>query len=433
MAVDELNIHTLILYVQEYLIKHKREFLQQNLVELLEMTYQHPSFTTLWNHCLKEICKNPKTLFNSNKFIKLEASLLELLLKRDDLFEKICENSEILFNSSNFFKLEASSMELLLKRDPLLKKICEWPEKLFNTGKFIKLEATLLELFLKRDDLSLPEIDIWNNLLKWGLARNPSISEDITKWNEEDITIMKRTIHKIIPLIRFYHISSEDFLDRIYPLKDLLSKDLIHSLLTFFLASDRISDIQPPRQPKIICDSILIKYQRVIFSIFASWIDKKESSYYNLKEIPYKFNLLYRASRDGNTVEVFHDKCDDKKGTIVVAKIANSERIVGGYNPLFWNSNETLNFTKDSFIFSFKNRANPQTAKMGYSKSEQSLLTSVTYGPIFGNGPDLYYNGINWGGNPGTYPPIDIPTTFIVEDYEVFKVQAKLVKWLSFK
>ncbi|GET53128.1 BTB/POZ domain-containing protein [Rhizophagus irregularis DAOM 181602=DAOM 197198] len=38
---------------------------------------------------------------------------------------------------------------------------------LFKSDKFINLEVPLLELLLKRDDLSLDEIDIWDNLIKW--------------------------------------------------------------------------------------------------------------------------------------------------------------------------------------------------------------------------------------------------------------------------
>jgi len=39
--------------------------------------------TDLWNFYLDVIYKEPKILFNSNKFINLKAPLLELLLKRD--------------------------------------------------------------------------------------------------------------------------------------------------------------------------------------------------------------------------------------------------------------------------------------------------------------------------------------------------------------
>src|ERR1043165_4103534 len=85
IAVDELNIQPLISHVQEFLIEHKMEFLQQNPTGILETVYQHESFTDLWNFCLEFICKEPKTLFNSDTFINLKAPLLELLLKKDDL------------------------------------------------------------------------------------------------------------------------------------------------------------------------------------------------------------------------------------------------------------------------------------------------------------------------------------------------------------
>ncbi|CAI2188981.1 12259_t:CDS:2, partial [Funneliformis geosporum] len=51
------------------------------------------------------------------------------------------------------------------------------------------------------------------------------------------------------------------------------------------------------------------------------------------KTPPYSFNLLYRASRDGNTIAAFHQTCDNKGANIVVIKIKGTEQIVGGYNP----------------------------------------------------------------------------------------------------
>src|SRR5688572_1042317 len=131
IAVDELNIQTLNSCVQEHLIKHQHKFLQQNPVEILEMIYQHESFTDLWDYCLKKICEEPEILFNSDKFINLKAHLLEFLLRQDDLLEKIYANPKILFNSN----------------------------------KFVDLNAPLLELLLKSDDLNLDEIDIWDSLL----------------------------------------------------------------------------------------------------------------------------------------------------------------------------------------------------------------------------------------------------------------------------
>src|SRR5581483_4651223 len=85
IAVDELNIHSLISHIQEFLIQHQTEFLHQNPTGILETVYQHETFTDLWNFYLEKICDEPKILFDSDKFIDLKAPLLELLLKRDDL------------------------------------------------------------------------------------------------------------------------------------------------------------------------------------------------------------------------------------------------------------------------------------------------------------------------------------------------------------
>ena len=86
IAVDELNIQPLISHIQEYLIEHKTEFLHQNPAGILETVYQHEMFTDLWRFCIEIICNEPKILFNSDNFINLKAPLLELLLKRDDLY-----------------------------------------------------------------------------------------------------------------------------------------------------------------------------------------------------------------------------------------------------------------------------------------------------------------------------------------------------------
>src|SRR5205823_14422093 len=126
-----------------------------------------------------------------------------------------------------------------------------------------------------------------------------------------------------------------------------------NNLVIFFMGPNNQlnRDERPPRQPKCNIDSIIINQKHI--AIFANWIYRrgKISEY-----IPYKFNLLYRASRDGNTAAAFHSKCDNKGATIVVIKIKNSEQIVGGYNPLNWDSSETWKSTYDSFIFLFANR-----------------------------------------------------------------------------
>jgi hypothetical protein len=152
---------------------------------------------------------------------------------------------------------------------------------------------------------------------------------------------MERTLHKFIPLIRFYHIDSEDFFLKVYPFKILISDDMMDNVLAFHMAPSKKSNlnIQPLRKPKHTCDSVIIEPKHL--AIFSSWIEKKNYSHYRVKNIPCNFNLLFRASRDGNSSAAFHTKCDNKGVTIVVIKITNSEQIFGGYNPLSWDSSGT--------------------------------------------------------------------------------------------
>ena len=89
-----------------------------------------------------------------------------------------------------------------------------------------------MELLLKRDDLDLNEIEIWENLLKWSFAQQ-NMTNDLMKWSKEDITKIERSLHRFIPLIRFYDIEPADFFYKVYCYKDVLPQDLIHDFWNF--------------------------------------------------------------------------------------------------------------------------------------------------------------------------------------------------------
>ena len=141
-----------------------------------------------------------------------------------------------------------------------------------------------------------------------------------------------------------------------------------------------------------------------------------------------KFKLIYHASKDGNTVAKFHENCDNKGATIVIIKVTNSERIIGGYNPLQWDSSSFNNSTKDSFIFSFTSVTNLQSARVGYSNGDRySICCYKLNGPSFGKG-DIWCNYGTWSSNSSSsysYLNIGIPSSFNVDDYEVFQVIKK--------
>ena len=63
-----------------------------------------------------------------------------------------------------------------------------------------------------------------------------------------------------------------------------------------------------------------------------------------------KFELLYRASRDGDSTQIFHKKCNDKGATLILVKTSKGYRF-GGYTEQSWAGNE-IKRDKEAFCFS---------------------------------------------------------------------------------
>ena len=231
-----------------------------------------------------------------------------------------------------------------------LETICQEPEVLFGTDKILSLSAQTLESLLKRDDLALDEIEVWNNLIKWAHTQQPTVNKDPSEWTKDELTLMERTLLRFIPLIRFHDITSEEYYDKVVPYDDLLPKKLKNGILKFYLTPNikQIGSL-PSRSSfntsKI--DSVLINAKHL--ALFAGWIDKKDEA---LKKVPYKFDLIFHASRDGYTAAVFHEKCNNQGATIVIVKIKGTNQIVGGYNPLDWSNMVSTKILKIVLYFS---------------------------------------------------------------------------------
>src|SRR6266487_76452 len=89
---DDLGLQPLVTYIQETLIINHHKFIIENVIEIIELTYQKKSLDKLWGFCLQQICDNPDDLFKSTKFLSINPSILEIILKQDDF----CINDEII-------------------------------------------------------------------------------------------------------------------------------------------------------------------------------------------------------------------------------------------------------------------------------------------------------------------------------------------------
>src|SRR5215213_3370880 len=76
------------------------------------------------------------------------------------------------------------------------------PEKIFKSLDFTSLPEKSLVSLLKRDYLQMKEIEVWEHVLKWGLAQNPTILPDPNTWLDDDLKTIKSNLQLCLPSIR---------------------------------------------------------------------------------------------------------------------------------------------------------------------------------------------------------------------------------------
>ncbi|EXX68511.1 hypothetical protein GLOIN_2v1779084 [Rhizophagus irregularis DAOM 181602=DAOM 197198] len=375
IAADQLHLQELVDYLQEYLIKNKVEWMEQHFELIYQTGFQSNSLLNLQNFCTSIMAKSPHKIFNSFDFTSLsEKSLISLI---------------------------------------------------------------------KKDDLQMKEIEIWDHVLRWGLekkSKNSTLLPDPTTWSDDDFKMMENTLKQCLPLIRFFSLSSEEFIQKIHPYKKLFKHQLYEELLNSYLNpnSKPNDNILLPRN-RIINGIIDLKIVNLnIVSLISRWIDKIDikSNYTYTRELylPYEFKLLLRGSRDGFTPKKFHELCNDKLYTVTFIKIKETEEIIGGYNPLKWESHNSGKWgeAKDSFIFSFKSKNNFKDPILSYVKQiNRALYYSNKFGPTFGDDIELFINEDNELKEYDRCRCVhkhyekkirDTGDFFSIEDYEVFQI-----------
>src|SRR5581483_9880772 len=229
------------------------------------------------------------------------------------------------------------------------------PDKIFKSLDFTSLPEKSLIPLLKRDDLRMKEIEVWEHILKWGLAQNPTLTSDPATWTDDDFKTMENTLQSCLPLVRFYTLSPKNFLERVHPFKKLLKHQLYEDLLKYYLdfRNEPNGYILPPRPGSF--NSKIINLN--VISLISRRIDKVDfnSEFAHIRELylPYEFKLLLRGSRDGFTPNKFHSLCNDKPQTVTFIKVKGTDEILGGYNPIAWETDRSGKYAEsdDSFIF----------------------------------------------------------------------------------
>ncbi|CAB4412217.1 unnamed protein product [Rhizophagus irregularis] len=308
------------------------------------------------------------------------------------------------------------------------------PEKVFKSLDFTSLSDKSLVQLIKRDDLQMKELEVWEHVLKWGLTKNPTLLPDPNDWSDEDFKTMENTLQHCLPWIRFFSLSSKEFLQKVHPYKKLLRRQVYENLLNSHLDPDikPIDNILLPRNIRFdgIIDSKIIDLNMA--SIISRWINKVDVncnfSYLRELYLPYKFQLLLRGSRDGFTPKKFHKLCDGKPYTVTFIKVKGAEEIIGGYNPSKWESSGGWVVTNDSFIFSFKNKDIKNAIISNIEKTNEALFCGSKNGPDFAdiilNTPDENTNYTRMVCKKRHHEKSIRETEgdFTMDDYEVFQI-----------
>ena len=163
-------------------------------------------------------------------------------------------------------------------------------------------------------------------------------------------------------------------------------------------------------------------------TLISNWINPNST---------FKYSLLYKATRDGDSVNIFHDKCDSVNNTIVLISTTEGWKF-GGYTDSSWKDprdywfeeNEDIVDTNNTFIFSLNlHKKYPSIYK------SPKIRCGFDKGPNFGDGPDImivnkFFKIFSTCNSPMSFGNMEKPNefnggtnAFIVKDIEVFHVE----------
>jgi hypothetical protein len=166
-------------------------------------------------------------------------------------------------------------------------------------------------------------------------------------------------------------------------------------------------------------DSLIISKEDDI-NLLKEWIFPKKNI---------SFQLIYRATRDGDTKKDFHRMCDDKSPTIFIFKTPKNF-IFGGYTTVpsnISNNKEELIKDEKAFVFSLNQRKKNMTKEV-----EHSIYKDNYHLIIFGNGNNsiqinnnILKNKKHWNNPKGSYGDIILTENkeFSIVEMEVFQVK----------
>ena len=238
----------------------------------------------------------------------------------------------------------------------LIKKGSEQTEALNNLVKLVSAQSKKLDSLANENDLLKKEIGKLNVKIK-NMGEEEKEDEDEEEESDEEETKKKKKNKKKSKAKKLEEESEESESDE--P-KKKKKKDENIGEFTYEEFLDSTHILKEKKEIDVVLDKI-----RVIFH-------KSYKTFVNLK-------LIYSASKDGDSAEVFHSLCDGIAPLVVLIKTSKNV-IFGGYTeaPYAFTKKRTGNKDDNAFIFSIN-----KMKTYDVEKGTNATCSFRDYGPVF--------------------------------------------------
>ncbi|CAF3348644.1 unnamed protein product [Rotaria sp. Silwood2] len=125
-----------------------------------------------------------------------------------------------------------------------------------------------------------------------------------------------------------------------------------------------------------------------------------------------RWQLIYKASRDGFDTNAFHSRCDNKGPTMTIVR-SNNNYLFGGYTSVDWTSSAGIGYKNDTtaFLFTLTNPHNIPPTK--YQIDPTKAATAVWYGSGCGPWFGEYDLGLVANSNSNNSSYTQFPSSYI--------------------
>ncbi|GES73812.1 BTB/POZ protein [Rhizophagus clarus] len=253
--------------------------------------------------------------YDTSDIIKILVSASELSLQElVDYIQSFLTKNKAVWMEQNFNLIYQTSFG----KDSFLElqKYCtdlmsNNPNKIFKSLDFSATPENLLVSLIQSDNLQMNEVQVWDNVLKWGFAQNPGFPSDPSNFSKDDFNSLKNTLQQCVPFVRFYNLTSKEFFYNVVPYKKILPKKLYMDLLKTFLDPDSIPN-DKPKPRKGANDNLLNQ-----ISITTSHYQISKNSFdYDLQKGEVSCAKAYKNPE----VDVSYAKYKNPKGEVSCAK-----------------------------------------------------------------------------------------------------------------